>query len=233
MATTVRLALLGGFSLRRGDDPVEFPLSAQRLLAFLALQDRPLQRGQVAGALWPRVPERRSQASLRTALWRVQQTINARTVDASQTRLELRPGVRVDIREALELVEAVDGGDLPPVRPTFGLLAADLLPDWDDGWLIPDVERWRQLRLHTLETLAVRLAAAGRFASAVEAALMAVRAEPLRESANRCLVTVHLAEGNSLEALRVYETFRHSLRIDLGIEPSARMSLLVNGLCRA
>jgi DNA-binding SARP family transcriptional activator len=233
MAASVRLVLLGGFSLRHGDDPVDFPLSAQRLLAFLALQNRPLQRGHVAGALWPRASERRSQASLRTALWRVQHVTGAQTVDASHTRLELGPGVRVDVREALELVEAVDVGDLPPVRRTLALLDADLLPDWDDDWLVPDVERWRQLRLHSLETLAGRFAEAGRFAGAVEAALAAVRAEPLRESANRCLVSVHLAEGNSLEALRAYETFRRALRSDLGMEPSARMALLIDGLSPA
>ena len=90
-----------------------------------------------------------------------------------------------------------------------------------------------ELRLHALETLAVRLADAGRFASAVEAALAAVRAEPLRESANRCLVTVHLAEGNSMEALRAYETFRQALSADLGMQPSIRMSVLVASLTNA
>ena len=45
---------------------------------------------------------------------------------------------------------------------------------------------------------------------AVEAAYAAVRAEPLRESAHRILVRIHLAEGNVVEALRVFDQFRTS-----------------------
>ena len=233
MVTTVRLALLGGFRLQRDDDAVESPLSVQRLLAYLALHDRPLLRTQVAESLWPRAPGGRSQASLRTALWRAQQILGTRPVTATSKRLELGPGVLIDVHEALGLAESVDTGEVPPLRRTFALLRSDLLPDWDDSWLLPEVERWRQLRLHALETLAVRLADAGRFASAVEAALAAVRAEPLRESANRCLVTVHLAEGNSTEALRAYETFRQALSADLGMQPSAKMSILMANLTNA
>jgi DNA-binding SARP family transcriptional activator len=73
------------------------------------------------------------------------------------------------------------------------------------------------------------MARAGRFAVAVDAALAAVRAEPLRESANRCLIQVHLAEGNVYEARRVLELHRQAIRADLGIEPSAQLVALVSG----
>jgi DNA-binding SARP family transcriptional activator len=52
-------------------------------------------------------------------------------------------------------------------------------------------------------------------------------AEPLRESAHRILIRIHLAEGNSAEALAQYHRFRALLHDELGLEPSAEMRALV------
>ena len=93
-------------------------------------------------------------------------------------------------------------------------------------------ERFRQLRLHALEALCERRMAAGRVRHALEAALAAVAAEPLRESAQRTLVRLHLAEGNHAEALRQYHIYRELLNDQLGLEPSTQMQALVHGLLR-
>jgi DNA-binding SARP family transcriptional activator len=70
----------------------------------------------------------------------------------------------------------------------------------------------------------------GRFGESVEAAMMAVGREPLRESAQRTLVSVHLADGNPAAALRQYGAFREILREELNLEPSKEMQALVRGL---
>lgn len=88
-------------------------------------------------------------------------------------------------------------------------------------------ERVRQLRLHVLEALAAALSAEGRYGLAVEAALAAVQAEPLRESAHRALIAVHLREGNGYEALRQYESFRERCRRELGVPPSPRIERML------
>ena len=82
-------------------------------------------------------------------------------------------------------------------------------------------ERVRQLRMHALEALAEKLAAAGRYGEAVQAAYAAVVAEPLRESAHRAVVRVHLVEGNVAEAVRAYDSFRTMLAEELGVAPSS------------
>ena len=64
----LQLGLLRGFELRQDGDVVQLPLSAQRVVAFLALHERPLQRLYVAGSLWLDTTEARANASLRTAL---------------------------------------------------------------------------------------------------------------------------------------------------------------------
>ena len=61
--------------------------------------------------------------------------------------------------------------------------ALDFLPGWYDDWALMERERIRQRLLHALEAVSRRLARAGDYAGAVEAAMLAISAEPLRESA--------------------------------------------------
>ena len=82
--------------------------------------------------------------------------------------------------------------------------------------LIIERERFHQLRLRALECICEALTAKGDYAGALEAALAAIAAEPLRESAHRALIGVHLAEGNRAEAVRQFGLRSDSAR---GIEP--------------
>jgi DNA-binding SARP family transcriptional activator len=56
--------------------------------------------------------------------------------------------------------------------------------------------------------------------------IAAIRLEPLRETAHRTLVEIHLAEGNLSEACRQFERYQRLLREELGVEPSDSMRLL-------
>jgi DNA-binding SARP family transcriptional activator len=227
--TPIKLGLLKGFELRQGARQLRLPLSAQRLLAFLALHDRPLQRLYVAGTLWLDSTQDAANANLRTALWRLRRP-GCVLVDSTPTELALAGGVVVDLRETAETARRVlahegESSDLGAL-----CVAGDLLPDWYDDWLLVERERFRQLRLHALESLAEDLAAGGQFAAAAEAALAAIAAEPLRESAHRALVRLHLAEGNVGEAIRQYSLYASLLRDELGLEPSPTMQSLMRSL---
>lgn len=218
---TVNLSLLEGFDLRCDGRPVLLPVTAQRVVAFLALHDHDLQRPYVAGSLWREATEERASANLRSALWRIHRS-GLHLVQAGRNYLGLAPDVRVDVRELLSQARALLGGD-PDVTVDERFLAMDLLPDWYDEWLIVEREPLRQLRLHALEALTERLIAEGKYGHAANAALAAVRAEPLRETPHRLLVTLHLLEGNRVEALREYRAYKESLWNELRIEPSPRM----------
>src|SRR5262245_62325469 len=71
---SARLALMGALELRCEGAPLPLPTSAQRLLAFVALQRGPVGRVYVAGQLWLESSEPRAAASLRSALWRLHRT---------------------------------------------------------------------------------------------------------------------------------------------------------------
>jgi DNA-binding SARP family transcriptional activator len=226
----VRLALLQGFQLSSDGKSVPLPLSAQRLLAFLALQDRPLLRLYVAGVLWPDTSEQRSTASLRSALWRLHRP-GCQLVNASAQHVCLAPGVRVDIRELTTLARGLLDRSTNCDNPACGQLfvSGDLLRDWYDEWVMMERERFRQLRLHALEELCESLTVKQRFGQAIEAGLMAVAGEPLRESAHRILIRAYLAEGNHAEARRQYLRYSRLLDSELGLKPTREMEALMGG----
>jgi DNA-binding SARP family transcriptional activator len=221
---TPYLGLLGGFEFSAGAQPVALPPHVQRLLAFLALQGRPLHRAYVAGRLWIDLSQDRAHGSLRTTLWRMRR-LSCPAVEATSTHLALAATVSVDAREFEACTDRVLHHATPPWSGDVELLAqpAELLPDWYDDWVIHERERLRQLRLLALEVAAERLIHAHRYAEAAFAALTARATDPLRESACRLLVRSYLAEGNAAEALHQIDAFRAQLQLELGLEPSAQM----------
>ena len=228
---TARLRLLGGWRLD-SEPTITPPLgdNSQRLITLLALRG-PLSRMQIAGAMWPEISELSASSRLRTMLWRLGGS--RRLFDEAAGTLRLAPWIRVDVDEmrlrALDLdVELATGDAHREERPAdLTVFEADLLPGWYDDWLVVDRERFRQLRLHALEAMATLAVRSGHFAAALDAGLAAVRADPLRESAHRCVICVHLAEGNTAEALRQYEACRTVLAAELNIEPSPSLLALL------
>ncbi|MGH3548598.1 MAG: AfsR/SARP family transcriptional regulator [Pseudonocardiaceae bacterium] len=109
-------------------------------------------------------------------------------------------------------------------------LTRELLPDWSEDWLLFERQRWHQFRLRTLENLAAQQHAEERYLDAVQTALAAIAIEPIRETAHRILIEVHLAEGNTASAVKHYQHYRQLLQHELGVVPSAQMNQLVNPL---
>jgi DNA-binding SARP family transcriptional activator len=198
------------------------------LVAFLALQRRPLLRQYVAGALWLNSTQQHANASLRTALWRVHQH-DCQILLSTRTHLRLSPWVVVDVAEmttrALRLIDFAEGCEGPDLDAAW--LSGELLPDWYDDWVLIERERLRQLRLQALDALCERLIRAGRNSEAVQAGFAAVREDPLRESGRRNLIQAHLAQGNKVEALRQEAAYRRLLMDELGVQPSQVMERLL------
>jgi DNA-binding SARP family transcriptional activator len=228
------VSVLGGFGFWVGGKPRRgLPHGSQRLLAFLALREQPLARVTIAGTLWPEASEEHAHASLRSALSRLS-GVTRTVVRVTSQELQLAEGVRVDLRDARLIVHRLLNPGLAQDSDlsdrAIATLSVDLLPDWYDDWAVGEAEEWRQLRLHGLDALADRLTVAGRFADATSAALAAVKAEPLRETAHAALIRVYLAEGNRSEALNAYQNYRALLHSELGLEPTALIHSLIQDL---
>jgi DNA-binding SARP family transcriptional activator len=222
-----QLRLLDSFSLRHVDAQITVPTGPQRLLAFLAIHG-PAPRPVILGTLWPNAREPRARGSLRTAMWRLHRDA-PRLIRPVDDALILGPDVLVDLHSITDSAQSIlqNSSEIPDDR--WQLFAAgELLPDWRDDWVIFERERLRQLRLHALDVLAERFAAQGRYMDALEAALESARIGPLRETATRMIIAMHLAGDNVAEAVRHYEFFRDLLGAELGIEPSRQLTAMLS-----
>jgi DNA-binding SARP family transcriptional activator len=223
-----RLRLLGRFELSSGNGPLRLRPSGERLLAYLALRSGPVTRHEAAAALWPDSPDVRSAANLRSVLWRLP-ACDGGLVQSHARGIMLTPGVSIDINEIsgqLSESKAVSE-DL-----SISMLRQDVLPDWPEHWIVATREWFRQVRLHALEKVCDQHLAAGRLDSAMAAGLTTVACDPLRESAHRRLVLIHIGEGNFSEALRQYHTYRLLAQSELGVPPSPQFRKLISPLLR-
>ncbi|MER7541205.1 BTAD domain-containing putative transcriptional regulator [Streptomyces sp. NPDC097704] len=230
------LELLGDFELVCSGQRVRVPLGAQRLLAFLGLQSDGVHRGAAAQQLWPDYPCHRAAANLRSALCQGRRTGCVPLVDCIGQRLRLSPLVRVDLHTVgVGARKIVDGPGPPPgdAEAFIDDLTQELLPGWTDEWLDLDRERWNQLRLYALESLAQRLLTAGQYLPALQAALTAIAIDPIRETAQRTVIEIHLAEGNVASAVLRYQHYSDFLLRELHVSPSPHMTNLLQGLLSA
>jgi len=221
------LALLGGWRLTCSGRRLQVPYNTQRVLAMLALLG-PRPRSLVAGTLWPEQSDSRANGSLRSTLWRLDRATRE-LLDVDDRSIALRCCVSVDVAEFVSVARSVVNHEQEPNSRQLAVLvdSGDLLPGWYDEWVLVERDRLRQLRLHALEVLADLFSAAGRLAGGLEAALAAVRLEPNRESAHRVVLRIHLAEGNTVAAVKHFQRYRAHVRSELGMEPSEQMGSLI------
>jgi DNA-binding SARP family transcriptional activator len=226
------IRLLGGFAIEVHGRRRRLPPASQRVLAVLAVNGGDRDRDSIAELLWPEGRRSAASASLRSALWRTRERMDSALVDTDGDRLRLSSVVDVDLhqwqRRALDLKSLRDGelaGEM--FGDALRAFSQPLLPAWGDEWLLFERERWDQLRVHALEQLAQQLVAADQHMFALQAALTAIGVEPIRESAHRTLICIHLAEGNRVSALHQYRRYQRDLARELGVRPSTQFEALL------
>ncbi|GGM86797.1 hypothetical protein GCM10011609_24230 [Lentzea pudingi] len=219
----LHIELLDGFRLGFGRTRVHVVPGAQRLLALLALREGPVPRAVAAALLWPEATARRAAACLRSSLWRLSELTPL--VVSVEDALVLDREVEIDFRRACAF--AAEPGANPDA---VALLKADLLPGWTQPWVQAERDWWGQARLRALEVLSEKFRSRGDHHHAHQAALAAVQTDPLRESAHRTLVELHLADGNPAQAVRQFQSYQALLRAELGMEPSPHIRDLMRPL---
>lgn len=221
------LRLFAEFQFLVDERPLNLPHSCERVLAFLGMSPVPVSRTRLAGNLWPDVAEHRAKGDLRSALWRLRRITGV--IHEDDHRLALAAGVDVDVGEMSSLARSLmtepDRHSLDRVPDLVDAL--DILPGWDEEWLVVERERYRMTRLRALDRSAEAFLTAGEHALALAAALASVATEPYRETAHRLVIQVHLSEGNNAEAIRAYDAYRSLVTAELGLVPSELMEDLV------
>ncbi len=223
------LHLLNGPYVTIDGDRHTVPEGSKRLLVLLAIRQQ-ISRRMAAELLWPTVEPRRAAGNLRSASWRLRCAgIQVIIDEGGLLRLDPRVANDIDLlcgrarRLATGESDATDLEMLPSA-----VEALDLLPGWYEDWVSMERERVRTIMLDAIDAIAVALRRSGRCAESIDAALVAVTTDPLRDSSQSALITAHLGEGNLCEARRAFAAYRRLLRTELGLDPSERLARLVH-----
>jgi predicted ATPase/class 3 adenylate cyclase/Tfp pilus assembly protein PilF len=191
------------------------------LLALLVLRhDREVDRGWLAGTLWPDSLESTSADNLRKYLVDLRRALGTEAVrlhapTPRTLRLDLE-GVYVDV---IAFDAAIARGDTPALEGAVALYRGPLLEACAEAWVLQERENREQALLATLETLAARSMAAGDPAAAERHLRRAVSVDPLRETAHRGLMQALAAGGNYAAAQEAYRELRLLLHREVNAEP--------------
>ncbi|HTP07498.1 MAG TPA: AAA family ATPase, partial [Anaerolineae bacterium] len=223
MCATLRIQLLGKFSLHYGDvllTTISTP-RLQSLLAYLVLHhDVPQLRSHLAFCIWPDLPEGRARANLRRQLHQLQHTWS--DVDhflrvSAQTLCWRSDTVSFDVADfeqaASQLQSVMD------LRRAVELYGGDLLPGCYDDWIMPERERLKQIFIETLERLLQFAADEGDYQTAIQYAQRLLLIDPLHEEIHRRLIQLHALNHDRAAALRAYHACASLLQRELGVEP--------------
>ena len=224
----LHVTLLGAFELTVGGVPCPVGRGPSRLVALLALNRRGLSRADAAAMLTPHLEPDSARGSLRRQLARLRGRAPAELVEERDGRLRLAPRVTVDVEEAEALASRVAAGATAEADAEIGeRLTLELLPGWDDGWLLPERARVADLFLNALEVHARRLERRGDRDAALATVHRMLHADPLWEGAVGVQLEIYRAQWNRAKVARRFLAFRERLRGELGIEPSPELRALV------
>jgi DNA-binding SARP family transcriptional activator len=226
----LRLTLFGGFEARGPrDQAIDVPAQKDRaLLALLALSPgAKLSREKLASLLWSDRGDRQARDSLKHALSRLRQLLNASSdaIRSDRQTVALDPeAVAVDVPEFERLVAQ---GTVEALEQAAALYRGDLLdgigvrdPAFED-WLLLERQRLRHSAEVALTRLMTQAMGSGALDRAAAAARRLLALDPLREPAWRALMRICAEQGQSAQALKLFESLRDRLHAELGVRPDA------------
>ncbi len=225
MTSQLHIQLLGDFRLTYDDAPITTINTArlQALLAYLVLhRDAQLLRQHLAFLFWPDSPEDQARTNLRKLYYLLRNALPEadRFLSADAKSLRWRPDApfTLDVADFENGVAQAESADA--LQAALALYQGDLLPSCYDDWIVPVRERLRQTCIAALERLTQLFERRRDCRTAIRCAQLLLQYDPLNEASYRCLIRLHIINGDRAEAMRVYRTCVEVLRRELDAEPS-------------
>lgn len=228
----MRVTTLGGFHVTVGgrviaDGEWSRRKAKELLWLLVSRESRSVLREEAIEVLWPNQGADAALTRFRVSLHSLRNTLEpARAtgepsafVRSRRDRVELTEHVDVDVQEFRSLTDAPP--TLEAARRAIDLYQGDFIADEVEAeWLEPVRREARQSFVEACEFAAAEHLRRGEWAIAVKTARRAVALDAFRESPYRVQCEAHLAMGDRLAAIRVYDDLCRVLIDELGARPS-------------
>ena len=221
-----KLELLGAFALRAPSSKCpSLPKKAQALLAYLAVQARPIPREQLATLLWADKRTEQARRSLRQCLMPLHSALQPNDfimADTSTIGLDLANHVDFDVPKFERLGKSQEVADLEMAAALYRdefLAGLQVSSEPFAEWLAVERRHFSSMQSDILYRLAAAQAKAGARERAMETAQHLSVFDPLREDGHRLLIQLLASAGRRSDALKQYALCAETLRRELGVAP--------------
>jgi predicted ATPase/DNA-binding SARP family transcriptional activator len=243
----IRIHLLGGFQIRKGEvtvDLTDWPRQkAASLLMRLALEGT-LPKDRAIEFLWPSSDPESGANNLYRTIYTVRRTLDEAFEESladdvlafEKGVLSLQPQVWVDAHEFQNLMEGYfhqRDKRVDTLRRALELYRGDLLSEdlYADWAMAPRRELFDLYKRGSLELAAIRQKA-GDVAGAITILKPLWERDPLDEKVLRSLMEAYAQAGQRTEALRAYRLAAEALDTELGVAPDHRTARLHTQISR-
>ena len=248
MGRDTRLQLCGRLVVTLDGRRIEDGLPGRQgrvLFVYLAVNRlRPVRREELLEALWPDRPPGAADSALSALLSKLRRLLGPDVLPSrGETRLALPADAFVDLEAATAGIHRAEAAvrreawadAWGPARVALHTATRGFLPGEEAPWVEQQRRQLEEIGLRAHECIASSgLGLGGPELDSVKRSSQAlIREMPYRESGYRFLMRALAEEGNSAEALRVYEDIRTLLRDELGAVPSATTQALHRELLSA
>jgi DNA-binding SARP family transcriptional activator len=224
------MMLLGSFELSGCKKKKPRRQATAELLAYLAIQRRPVSRGELLEALWPGDDPERSAARFYQAASEARKLLGDAFVRARDTYNLDRDQLCIDLDELDELREHAHGADEEHepalLERALALFRGEPLTGIDALWTDGEQRRLNSIRLSLLERVGRLRLESGNAASALEVADEAAALDGSNEHVVQLAIEAEAALGRRDAVTERYEHLCRDLDERFGLEPSRETKLL-------
>jgi len=244
-----QISTMGGFSLMRGSEPIEFSAKGpgrpvELLKVLIALGGQNVRADQLADALWPHMDADYAHKSFTQTLHRLRGYFEDEALVLRDGRLSLNAALFwVDTWAMEHLLTELDGrlrdADAISAETAVKALLEEMLMLYA-GPFLPDEaeqpsfiacrEQLRSRLIRMVNRVARRCEESGRTDAAVDCYLRCIDADELCEPLYRNLMLCYQRHGETAEALATYERLRTVLAARLKTMPSPETQGIYAGL---
>lgn len=213
----IRLHLLGPFRVEGSSGPIHLSRrKSASLLAYLVLHPEPHLREELATLFWGDSSDVQARHSLRTSLGDLRRELRVDLILLDRETAQLDSSIPLWV-DALEFKRHVS----TPGALELGvsLYQGDLLTDFDENWITPEREFYRDLYLRALSRLTQDMRASSEYERAIGYAQKLLASDPANESAHQHLMFCYVATGDRNAAMKQFERCEQALRSEYSIEP--------------
>ena len=244
VASQIKIQMLGGLVLRRGDRPCNLHLCGptRRLLAFLLYQaNLRFRRERLSDLLWPEKEAAKARSALNTAIWRIRKALCEQHIgqmeivsEAETVGIALCASVEIDAHALTKLVKTHDVSGLSnpscAVHTDLARILATskgLFLDGDDAnWVLVERERLINVYMRGQSLLLGAYARQGDYERALACGRDILEIDPLHEGVQRQVMWLYMLNGQRARAIHQYRNCAALLKRELGIAPMPETSAL-------